>query len=130
MEWTPRFMATLLLAATAVELGIALAVSVATQLAFLPALAPVLIFTGLGWTVVGMLVSGPGRITPPLTTAGFYGYGGGAQPSLSSEMYISRPGAERVARKSMQSLAAGSGFMIPAILYGVAIFVIGLWLAA
>ncbi len=127
MEWTPGFMATLLLGATAIELGIALAVSVATHLAFLQVLAQVLVFTGLGWTIAGMIVSGAGRITPPLTTDGF---AGGAQPSLSSELYISRAGADRVARENVRSLAAGSGFMIPAVLYGVAIFAIGLWLAA
>ncbi len=124
-------MATLLLGATAVELAFALAGSVATDLAFLQVLAPVLVFAGISWTIVGMFVSGPGRVTPPLTTGGFYGYGmGGTQPSLSSELYISRAGAERVARDSMQSLAAGSGFMIPTVLYGLAIFAIGLWLSA
>lgn len=130
MESTPRLMATILLAATGAEILLALAISVAGHLSFSQALAPVLIFTGLSWTIVGMFVSGPGRLTPPLTTAGIYGFGRGAQPSLSSELYISRAGAERVARQSMQSLAEGSGFMIPAVLYGLAIFLIGLWLVA
>lgn len=130
MEWTPRFMGTLLLAATGVELGFTLAVSVATQVPVLQVLAPVLIFMGIGWTVAGMLVSGPGRVTPPLTLGGSYGSGGGAQPSLASELYISRAGADRLARESVRSLDAGSGFMIPAVLYGVALFAIGLWLAA
>ena len=123
-------MAEILLAATGVELVLAFGVSVVGRLPYLGALAAVFLFTGVSWTIVGMLVSGTGRITPPLTTAGFYGFGRGTQPSLSSELYISPAGAERVAKQNMQSLAEGSGFMIPAVLYGLAIFVIGLWLVA
>lgn len=128
MEWTPRRMAILLLAATGFELVAALAVSAIAGLSYLQALVPVFLVTGVGWTIVGMFASGSGEITPPTTTAG--GYYGWAQPSTPSELYVSRAGSERVAEESMQRLAAGSGFMIPAVLYGVALFVVALWLAA
>ncbi len=128
MEWTLRRTALLLLVATGTELLLALAISVVDRLSFLQALAPVLLLTGASWTIVGMAVSGSGRIAPPLSTAGIYGYAQGVQPSLSSELYISRAGAERVARESMEWLTAGSAFMIPAVLYGLALFLLGLWL--
>lgn len=127
MEWTPRLVAGILVMATGVELLGALAISVVARMAYLETLAPVLIFMGAGWTIVGMAVSGPGRLAPPPTTLGGYGTGI-APPSLSSEFYISRAGAERVARDSIQRLERGSPFMMPAVLYGLAIFVIGMLL--
>lgn len=128
MEWTSRLVVGILAAATAVELGGALVLSLTTRTGYLAVLAPVLIFMGAGWTIAGMAVSGSGRLAPPPTTLGGYGAGYG-QASLSSEFYISRPGAERVARDSAQRLERGSPFMVPAVLYGLALFVIGMLLS-
>ncbi len=127
MEWTPRLVVGILALATVVELAGAGILSVVTRTGFLAVLAPLLIFMGAAWTIVGMAVSGSGRLTPPQTTLGGYGAGGG-QASLSNEFYISRAGAERVARDNAQRLERGSPFMIPAVLYGLALFVIGMLL--
>lgn len=128
VEWTPRLTGGILLLATAVELVGAVILSVVTGMALAAVVPPVLIFMGVGWTLVGMAVSGSGRLAPPPTTLGGYG-GGTGQASLSSEFYISRAGAERVARENAERLERGSAFMVPAVLYGVALFVIGVLLS-
>ncbi len=124
----PRLVVGILVVATAVELGGAWVISFVAHMGFLAALAPILLFMGAGWTLLGMAVSGSGRLAPPPTTLGGYGAGYG-QGSLSSEFYISRAGAERVARESAQRLERGASFMVPAILYGAALFGIGILLS-
>ncbi len=130
MEWTYRLTAGILLVATAVEVALAFGFSAVTQIALAEAAAGVFLFAGAGWIFAGMFVSGSGRVAPPLTTAPVYGLGGtSVQPSASSELIVSRAGAERVAQESVSNLARGSPFMIPAVLYGLALLAISLWLA-
>lgn len=129
MEWTHRLVAGILLGATCVEVTVALLLGAYGGLGLADALSAVFGVAGVAWTLVGMFASGAGRVAPPLTTGPGSGLGGlGPQPSASSEIYISRAGADRVAKESIRRLAHGSPFMVPAVLYGITLLAVGLWL--
>jgi hypothetical protein len=115
--------------ATAAELAIAYGVSVAYGMAYTAALNLILLMAGFFWAFAGFLWSGGGRLAPPLTTAPPTGGVSMGNPSLASEFYLSPEGAEALARDSIGRLEAGADFMVVAILYGVVLLALALYLS-
>lgn len=64
MKWTFWLVAGVLIVATAAEVELVLLLSVLTGPDFVSTPAAVFVGSGVGWTLAGMFVSGPGRLRP------------------------------------------------------------------